>query len=113
LQTQSPYGFYSWNDVRGYFYDALTAPDQITKERKLAETFRGLGQLMHLVQDMSVPEHTRDDGHYIGSTGLATHYEQWVARTKMCELTQNKAYFPLAVFLLSLFSLIILQTEKS
>ena len=22
-----------------------------------------LNQLMHLVQDMSVPEHTRDDGH--------------------------------------------------
>jgi hypothetical protein len=82
LQTQSPYGFYSWNDVRGYFYDALMASDQTTKERNLAETFRGLGQLMHLVQDMSVPEHTRDDGHYIGSTGLATHYEQWVARTK-------------------------------
>jgi hypothetical protein len=81
-RTQSPDGFYSWNDVRGYFYDALTAPDQITKERMLAETFRGLGQLMHLVQDMSVPEHTRDDGHYIGSAGLATHYEQWVTRTK-------------------------------
>jgi hypothetical protein len=81
-RTQIPDGFYSWNDVRGYFYDALTAPDQITKERMLAETFRGLGQLLHLVQDMSVPEHTRDDGHYIGSTGLATHYEQWVARTK-------------------------------
>jgi hypothetical protein len=67
--------------VRGYFYEALTVPDQDTKERKLAETFRGLGQLMHLVQDMSVPEHTRDDGHYIGSLPFVTHYEQWVANT--------------------------------
>ncbi len=77
--TQGHEGNYSWNDVRTYFYEALTAPDQITKERKLAETFRGLGQLMHLVQDLSVPEHSRDDGHYIGSLGLAVHYEQWVA----------------------------------
>ncbi|MBN2467697.1 MAG: hypothetical protein JXD19_06050 [Deltaproteobacteria bacterium] len=80
-ETQSPDGFYSWNDVRGYFYEALTASDQITKERKFAETFRGLGQLMHLIQDMSVPEHVRDDGHYLGAAHLATHYEQWVADT--------------------------------
>jgi hypothetical protein len=81
MQTQSPEGFYSWNDVRGYFYEALTASDRITKERKYAETFRGLGQLMHLVQDLSVPEHARDDGHYLGSIRLATHYEQWVGNT--------------------------------
>lgn len=81
--TQNPDGFYSWNDVRSYFYEALTAPDQITKERMLSETFRGLGQLMHLLQDLSVPEHARDDGHYLGnmSLGLVTHYEQWVGNT--------------------------------
>jgi hypothetical protein len=81
-QTQNPDGYYSWNDVRGYFYEALTASDQVTRESNFAETFRGLGQLMHLVQDMSVPEHTRDDGHYLGAVHLATHYEQWVSNIR-------------------------------
>ena len=69
---QSPGGYYSWHDVRGYFYTALTATDKATRDSNFAETFRGLGQLMHLVEDLSVPEHTRDDGHYLPA------YEAWV-----------------------------------
>jgi len=74
--AQTPGGHYSWHDVRGYYYAALTAVDQETKERQFAETFRGLGHLMHLVQDLSVPEHARDDGHYLPA------YEAWVAGVK-------------------------------
>ncbi len=61
--TQSPGGHYSWNDARDYFYKALTINSKATRDNYFAETFRGLGQLMHLVQDVSVPAHTRDDGH--------------------------------------------------
>ena len=68
---QHPGGFYSWHDVRDYFYEALTATDNITRENNFADTFRGLGQLMHLVQDLSVPAHTRDDGH------ILYNYEKW------------------------------------
>jgi hypothetical protein len=57
-------GHYSWYDVRDYYLKALTAKDLVTRNTNFAETFRGLGQLMHLVQDMSVPEHARNDGHY-------------------------------------------------
>lgn len=71
--TQSPGGFYSWNDARSYFYNALISTVPETRNTNYADTFRGLGQLMHLVQDMSVPEHSRNDGHY----GYA--YEEWVA----------------------------------
>lgn len=71
--TQSPYGYYSWNDVRYYFYTALTSTDATTRSNYFTETFRGLGQLMHLVSDMSVPAHTRNDGH------VAYNYENWVA----------------------------------
>ena len=73
IGTQSPGGHYSWFDVRNFFYMALTVTDKTIKEASFADTFRGLGQLMHLVQDLSVPEHTRDDGHYIRA------YEAWVA----------------------------------
>ncbi|MBI5674219.1 MAG: hypothetical protein HZC48_00125 [Nitrospirae bacterium] len=57
-------GNYSWYDVRDYYYKVLTSVNNLDRENKFAETFRGLGQLMHLVEDMSVPEHARNDGHY-------------------------------------------------
>ncbi|MFH2047590.1 MAG: hypothetical protein ABIK92_20875 [Pseudomonadota bacterium] len=66
-------GYYSWNDARSYYYKALTDPDEDSRENNFAETFRALGQIMHLVQDVSVPEHVRNDGHY-----FAFDYEKWV-----------------------------------
>ncbi|MFH2047592.1 MAG: hypothetical protein ABIK92_20885 [Pseudomonadota bacterium] len=57
-------GYYSWNDARSYYFKALTDPDKDTREINFAKTFRALGQIMHLVQDVSVPEHTRNDRHY-------------------------------------------------
>lgn len=73
LGTQSPGGYYSWHDARSRYFEALTAQDPVAREGAFAEAFRGLGQLMHLLQDMSVPEHTRDDGHYLPA------YEAWVS----------------------------------
>jgi len=72
LGEQSPGGCYSWEDVQNYFFKALTATDKASRDNYFAETFRGLGQLMHLVEDLSVPEHTRDDGHVFKA------YEGWV-----------------------------------
>lgn len=72
--TQSPGGYYSWADVRSYYLKALTLGTKTDRDTNFAQTFRGLGQLMHLVQDMSVPEHTRNDGHYVPYIA----YEDWV-----------------------------------
>jgi len=63
---------YSWNDARAYYYKALTSTDKATRETNFADTFRAIGQIMHLVQDMSVPEHTRNNGHY-----FSYDYEEW------------------------------------
>ena len=60
---QSPSGHYSWQDAREYLYLALTSEPKNKRDENFAETFRGFGQLMHLVQNLSVPTHTRDDGH--------------------------------------------------
>ncbi len=65
-------GDYSWFDVRNYFYRALTSQINSEKEEYFAKTFQGVGQLMHLVQDMSVPEHTRNQAHILPA------YEGWV-----------------------------------
>ena len=57
-------GNYSWPDARDYFYNALTATNANDHNTNYAECFRAMGQLMHLVQDVSVAEHTRNDFHY-------------------------------------------------
>lgn len=72
-QTQSQYlGEYSWVNARDYFYSALTADSAAYWDHNYAETFRAIGQVMHLVQDASVPDHTRNDGHVLYM------YEDWV-----------------------------------
>jgi hypothetical protein len=75
VNSQSPGGHYSWFDVRDYFYKALTSTDQATRDQNFADTFRGLGQLMHLVEDLSVPEHTRNKFH---GQPWNYGYEDWV-----------------------------------
>jgi hypothetical protein len=50
---------YSWNDVRDYYFQALTAREKSKRDNWFALTFRGVGQIMHLVQDMSVPAHVQ------------------------------------------------------
>lgn len=85
--TQSPYGFYSWHDVREYYYKALTASEQDTRNTYFAETFRGLGQLMHLIQDVSVPAHTRNDFHVL------YNYEKWVKVNEDGIFKHNPIFF--------------------
>lgn len=83
MNTQSPGGYYSWNDARAYFYNALIFTDKTTRDQNFADTFRGVGQLMHLVEDLSVPEHTRNEGH-----GLLYNYEYWA------KININKSSLP-------------------
>lgn len=92
VSTQSPGGYYSWHDTRDYFYRALTSQNKNDRDRYFADTFRGLGQLMHLVEDLSVPEHARDDGHYV-----SYNYEDWVNENQ--DLISNYApiYFDSSV----------------
>jgi hypothetical protein len=52
---------WSWQKARNYFYQALTATDKTIREQKFSDTFRAVGQAMHLLADVSVPEHTRND----------------------------------------------------
>lgn len=73
--TQSPGGHYSWYDAREYYYKALTEAQRTTREKNFADAFRGIGQVMHLLEDTSVPEHVRNDDHLEGST-----YEKWISK---------------------------------
>jgi hypothetical protein len=73
------YGNYSWPDARDYFYNALIANNEDQRNSNFAECFRAVGQLMHLVQDASVPAHTRNDGHVLFM------YEQWLEKIRSNE----------------------------
>ncbi|MCI0484917.1 MAG: hypothetical protein L0Y78_10090 [candidate division NC10 bacterium] len=78
----SGFGNFSWRDARRYFRTALTDPAPAVREQAFADTFRTLGQIMHLIEDVSVPEHVRNDIHPMGEVldrlGLVGNYEYWV-----------------------------------
>jgi len=86
--NQWPGGAYSWLDARQYFYRSLTGTNKADREFDLTGSFRSLGQVMHLVQDMSVPEHTRDTGHPIQYT-----YETWVEKVASNRTHQYRNMF--------------------
>jgi hypothetical protein len=77
-------GNYSWADTRYYFYKALISKNDTDRGNYFADTFRGLGQLMHLVEDASVPAHVRNDGHPFGYISKeyprGYHYEIWAKK---------------------------------
>ena len=75
-------GNWSWQDARQRYLSALTGVGLLenTREKRdgaLADTFRTLGHLAHLVQDASVPAHSRNDPHVIYEG-----YETWADRAR-------------------------------
>ncbi|MBI3354673.1 MAG: hypothetical protein HY034_07290, partial [Nitrospirae bacterium] len=50
-----------WDNARTYYYQALTNSLNTDRETYFAKTFQALGQVMHLIEDMAVPAHTRND----------------------------------------------------
>ncbi len=81
-------------DAREAMYRALTGRDvrgnpvaatEAIRNKYWATTFRALGDVVHLLQDMGQPQHTRNDAHsgsqYDGSPGLRGHksvYENYI-----------------------------------
>ena len=86
-------GDWSWSNARYYFYQALTNPTEDERIEKFADCFRALGQVMHLLQDMSVPLHTRNDVHifpldWLPEIGVNARwtYEAYVKNTSVNDL---------------------------
>ena len=76
---------WSWPKARGYFLAALTSTDPGERQQAWADTFRALGQVMHLVTDASVPAHVRQDIHPFEALCRRVelrclgNYEYWVS----------------------------------
>ncbi|MFZ2631634.1 MAG: hypothetical protein WA081_10785 [Desulfosalsimonadaceae bacterium] len=52
---------WDWASAREYFYTYLTGADGKTRRESLAKSMRALGQVAHMLQDMTVPAHVRND----------------------------------------------------
>ncbi|MBN2020779.1 MAG: IPT/TIG domain-containing protein [Sedimentisphaerales bacterium] len=80
--------YYAWPDTRTYFYRALTKSTLAQRNHYLALTFISLGQTVHLLEDMGVPAHTRNDfvyGHMMlmditPNTWGKNPFEYWVEK---------------------------------
>jgi hypothetical protein len=56
-------GDMSWQKVKEYYLNALISDTEEKRHLNFGLMFKGLGHQIHLVQDMSNPEHTRNDNH--------------------------------------------------
>jgi hypothetical protein len=77
--TVSKKNLYSWPWAREKYYQALISGD----EKMFADTFSTLGRLTHLVSDLAVPAHVRNDSHpfknYVPPSWKTDPYEIWTA----------------------------------
>lgn len=67
---------WSYRDANSSFYKALTSGTS-ERDKQWGRTFESLGHVVHHIQDMTQPEHTRNDQHLVG---VDTSYFE--ARTK-------------------------------
>lgn len=51
----------TWDTARQYYYEALISSSYSGREKYFAKTFESIGHVVHLLQDMAVPAHTRND----------------------------------------------------
>lgn len=89
--NQSPGGRWSWKNARDYYYLALTSVTKEERDNNFANMFRSLGQVMHLIEDSSVPAHSRNDTH------LLYNYEDWVKGANLDSFLTNPLFFDEAI----------------
>ncbi len=67
---------YSYKDARRYYLLSLTEADPDARKRGAADTFYTLGHVIHLIQDMASPAHTRNASHtgIIGPRSVVERY---------------------------------------
>lgn len=81
--------WYSFSQGRQYFYDALTKPSDTERKANLARMFRTLGDVMHIVEDMAQPQHTRNDSHFIPGSAYEGYTDQLRADHKLTYTDPN------------------------
>jgi len=83
---------FSYRDARAYFYKGLTLPTKEDRDANLAKTFRSIGHVIHLIEDLAQPQHTRDDPHGSGSL-----YEQYTDKQEVRTNLPFNGYGPVQI----------------
>ena len=96
-QSVSIEGDWSWRTIRDFFYESLTSKTDAERQAYFAQTFRGLGQQMHLIQDAAQPAHVRNDAHPIDGAGWTDGLETWT-KNKLQNLEAMKYFAPNPMF---------------
>lgn len=52
---------YSWRKAREHYYAALTGITEEVRKENFKKMYESLGRIIHLIEDMGVPAHTRND----------------------------------------------------
>ena len=63
LKNKNTTNIWSWPNARGYEWLGLTATSQSERQTNLLSMFRAVGQVMHLLEDASQPQHVRNGFH--------------------------------------------------
>lgn len=91
---------FSFRSGRKYFYDALTKPTKEERDANWGLTFQTVGHVIHHLQDMAQPQHTRNDFHCDFSLCLLTgqlgainpSFEMWTSKNQ--DARQYDGYTP-------------------
>lgn len=90
--------YQNWDYARTTYYEALTTTDNTLRSNAFEYTFLTLGHVLHLLQDMGVPAHTRNDfaSHRISVNGGPKRqpYEHYVREnpTLVTEMTVTPSF---------------------
>ena len=93
FSQEQEYAPYSWDKARKYFYEALTDTNSRTRDIDMGITFLTVGHIMHLLQDMAVPAHTRNDFSSHLLNGRKQPYEYYV-KANPGLVSQSNPVFP-------------------
>lgn len=63
----TPTQLFSYRDAQQYFLAGLTQLTGASRKASMSRVFQSLGQVVHHVQDMGQPQHTRNEQHLKGS----------------------------------------------
>ncbi len=80
---------WSWQMVLVHYYNYLTASDAAARDKFQADYLMGLGYLMHLLQDMSQPNHVRNDTHIYDGASVINGLETWAKKNNDKIIRQN------------------------
>ena len=64
-----------WRGTRDAYHRSFTSASKAQRQTEMGNTFYNLGHVIHLVQDLAQPQHTRNDAHLTGFPGAP--YEQY------------------------------------